>query len=227
MRAEMRARDLQPFNAPSPPGPRGWEAQEPAKTDKTSAAADEEARVPLQQRVVVYNATFHIVVQSVEDALRGMEQIAAQAGGYVQQIRNDMITIRVPAPQYSAAVEHVAGLGQVSDRKLETIDVTDEYVDLQVRLENARNVRKRLEALLEKAENVEAALEVERELGRVTGEIERLEAQLELLKKRVAYSTITVQFERVARQGEAIRGFRQLPFHWLRELDPNRLWWGY
>lgn len=189
-----------------------------------ASLGDEAREVPVQQRVVIYNAGFRIVVLGIAEALERMEQIAAQSGGYVQEIKGDRITIRVPVAQYAAAVERVQTLGQVVDRELQSIDVTEEYVDLEARLSNARNVRKRLEALLEKAENVEAALAVEKELSRISEEIERLEAKLELIRRRVAYSTISAQFERVARQTELLRGYQRLPFEWLRELDPNRLW---
>jgi hypothetical protein len=189
-----------------------------------AAVADDQNAVPAQQREVVYNAGFRLVVQSIDDAIKAMQQLAAETGGYLQEIKGDSVTIRVPAAKYDSAVERVAALGQVIDRQLQALDVTEEYVDLEARLNNARNVRKRLEALLEKAQTVEATLAVEKELNRVGEEIERLEAKLELLRHRVAYSTITAQFERVARQTELIRGFRELPFYWLRELDPNRLW---
>ncbi len=192
-----------------------------------ASVGEDQKEVPAAKRVVIYNAGFRIVVGSIADALKSMEQIAAETGGYVQEIKGDSVVIRVPAQQYQTSVERVQALGVVSDRQLQALDVTEEYVDLEARLNNARNVHKRLQALLEKAENVEAALAVEKELDRVGEEIERLEAKLELIKNRVAYSTISVQFERVARQTELIRGFRQLPFTWLRELDPNRLWAGY
>ena len=193
-------------------------------TSWLAAAADDQSAVPAQQRVVVYNAGFRMVVKSVEDAIKAMQQIAVEAGGYVQEIKGNSVTIRAPAAKYDGAIERVAALGQVIDRQLQAQDVTEEYVDLEARLNNARSVRKRLEALLEKAQTVEATLAVEKELNRVGEEIERLEAKLELMRNRVAYSTITVQFERVARQTELMRGFRELPFYWLRELDPNRLW---
>ena len=192
-----------------------------------STTGNEQKEITAEQRVVVYTAGFRIVVQSIDDALKSMEQIASEAGGYVQKIESNTVTIRVPAAKYSAALERVAGLGQVADRQVRAEDVTEEFVDLEARLNNARNVRKRLEALLEKAEDVKAALAVETEIGRVSEEIERLQARLELLKHRVAYSTISAQFERVARQTNTIQGYGELPFYWLQQLDPNRLWNGY
>ena len=89
-------------------------------------------------------------------------------------------------------------------------------------MKNAMAVRERLSALLAKAENVQAALEVEKELNRVGEEIERLQAKIELLKNRVAYSTITINFERVYRAAPTPQ-LMKLPFTWLHDLDPKRL----
>ncbi len=174
------------------------------------------------RRIVVYMARYRIVVREIEAAIAEAEKLAAELGGWVQSIQGDSVTFRVPADKYEQATERVEGLGRVAERDLQAADVTEEYVDLEARLKNAEAVRQRLLGLLEKAENVTAALEVEKELGRIGQEIEQLKGKLELLKNRVAYSTITATFERVHRVPPN-RQLVRLPFEWLRQLDPNRL----
>jgi hypothetical protein len=79
----------------------------------------------------------------------------------------------------------------------------------------------RLRQLLERAA-VKEALEIEKELARVTQELELLEGKLKLLKDRIAYSTITVVFEP---RGATLQATRiRLPFPWLSQLGlPNLL----
>ena len=73
----------------------------------------------------------------------------------------------------------------------------------------------RLKVLLDKA-NVKEALEIEKEMRRVTEELELLEGKLKLLKDKIAYSTITVTFQA---RGSAIQTTRiKLPFPWLTQL---------
>jgi hypothetical protein len=180
--------------------------------------------VPLDQRVVVYTAGYRIVVKDVPEAIHTMEQMAETLGGYVQRIDGDQITIRVPAEHFEETASRVENLGRVAYRNLEATDTTEEYVDLQARLRSAMNVRTRLEELLARAEDVKAALAVEKELARVNQEIEQLQAKLELLKNQVTFSTITVAFERAAPKVSGPRQLGQLPFDWLRELDPDRLY---
>lgn len=185
-------------------------------------ASDREPASQGDKRIVIYTAQYRIVVQEIEAAIDAMERLAEAQGGYVQSISGNQIVIRVPVAKYQAAVAEVESLGNVARRDLQATDVTEEYVDLQARLKNSMAVRTRLEALLAKAKDVEAALAVEKELNRVGEEIERLQAKLEVLKNRVAYSTITADFERVYRAAPLPQQFK-LPFNWLKELDPSRL----
>ena len=100
-------------------------------------------------------------------------------------------------------------------RDIQAQDVTDEFVDTEIRIKNARAMQVRLKVLLEKA-NVKEALEIEKEMRRVTEEIELLEGKLKLLKDKIAFSTITVAFEA---RGSTIQTTRiKLPFPWLTQL---------
>jgi hypothetical protein len=73
-------------------------------------------------------------------------------------------------------------------------DVTQESVDLDARLENARNSEKRLVAILtNRTGDLEGVLAVEREITRVRGEIESMEAQRKALDRRISYATLDLQ----------------------------------
>ncbi|HEY8078464.1 MAG TPA: DUF4349 domain-containing protein, partial [Labilithrix sp.] len=94
------------------------------------------------------------------------------------------------------------------------------YTDLDIRIKNARAMQTRLKALLEKA-SVKEALEIEKELNRVTQDLELMEGKLKLLKDKIAYSTITVAFEP---RGSTLQTSRvRLPFPWLSQLGLPQL----
>lgn len=194
-----------------------------AQTVQLASADKDLSQVPMDRRVVVYTAGFEIVVSDVSESLKAAERIAGDMGGYVQKVDGDRISIRVPVAKYETAIAEVERLGRVTRREVEALDVTEEYVDLKARLKNALAVKARLDALLAKAEDTKAALEIEKELKRVSEEIEQLQAKLELINNRVALSTITILFQRVAPAGPDPRVAR-LPFAWLQQLDPHRLW---
>lgn len=172
--------------------------------------------------MMVYTAWLSMVVSEAQEAIRQTEAIAAEFGGYVERIQGPAISIRVPADRYHEAIARVEALGQVADRRMQAEDRTDEYVDLEARLKNAQAVRGRLMELLARAEDVKAALAVELELKRVNEEIERMAAQLEMLRKRIALCTIHVTFQTVTRTPHPAT-LGRLPFPWLAGLHPSNL----
>ena len=88
--------------------------------------------------------------------------------------------------------------------------------------QNALAMRARFEKLLEKATKVEEALAIERELGRITGDIERFKGRLKLLGDQARYSTITVNF--APRNSEQVQqGPFVLPLPWLNNVSLPRL----
>jgi hypothetical protein len=86
-------------------------------------------------------------------------------------------------------------LGEVESENVTGEDVTEQYVDLQARLNNFKVVRDRLLKILdERAREVKDILEVERELARVGGEIESIEGRMKYLDRQVDLSTVTINF---------------------------------
>jgi hypothetical protein len=101
--------------------------------------------------------------------------------------------------------------------------VTEQYLDVSLRLKNAREVRDRIAALLASAKTVEDSLKVERELERLSSEIERMEGRLKFLRDRAAYSTITISFQPVQVEDLQRQKVFHLPFSWLSEMGLGRL----
>lgn len=165
---------------------------------------------------LIYTATLTLAVFRTRDAMAAIEKLARDAGGYLVRQNDASITVRVPAPAFRGALDGIGGVGDELHRDVEARDVTDELTDLEVRLRNSEEVRRKLEALLARAENVEHALAVERELERVTRTIEQLKGRLKVLAELLAFSTITVNFQ--PRPTDTVTRETRLPFEWLRDL---------
>jgi hypothetical protein len=144
------------------------------------------------------------------------------AGGYLLNQTSTTISVRIPAARFTGSLDAITKLGDLLDRNVAARDVTEQFRDLETRLGNARAVRDRLTALLARAHDVEDALRVERELGRVTEELELLEGRLQRLRELIAFSTIHVRLS--AERPEQVHESRfALPFEWLGGLGLPRL----
>jgi Domain of unknown function (DUF4349) len=197
--------------APPPPPP------PPPAATSTAGPSSEVQRGPM----LIYTATMNLAVFQVAEASKQVEVMAKEAGGFLAR-RDDMtVVIRVPAAKFDDLLKRIEKLGDVLHRNVAAEDVTEQFMDIEVRLKNARAVRDRLQALLDKATKVEESLEIEKELTRVGTEIETLEGKLKYLRDRVTFSTITVSFR--PKQSDSVKPSVRIPVGWLNQLGLGRL----
>lgn len=206
--------------APAPPPPADAAPAEPetpaAVAELTSVTAPEQ-----QGLLLTYQANLALAVYEVDKGLDAVEELTRQAGGYLVSRNGNAIVVRVPASHFDGSLKQVLALGEVLERQLQVEDVTAKVRDLDARLQNAEAVRKRLTELLAGASKTADALAVERELARVSEDIERMKAELKRFHELVAFSTLTVRFE--APHAEALDRRFKLPFPWLENLGLSRL----
>jgi len=202
--------------APADPGadPR------PDRRERAPGTAVEPGRsTPL----LIYTAELHLAVLDVLPQQRKVADLARKLGGFIAYQDDTRITIRIPSRRFEEALEAVGELGDLLHRNVQALDVTEEFRDVAIRLRNAEVVRAQLERLLEKADKVEEALEVQRELAKVTETIERYKGRLRFLEDRIAYSTVTVRFQPLPRELLSREDPFRLPFPWLQEVGLGRL----
>jgi ABC-type multidrug transport system fused ATPase/permease subunit len=103
--------------------------------------------------------------------------------------------LRIPARNLADVQNKTAGLGKLISQSSDESDVTQQHIDMSARLENLRAEETRLRALLDRAGKVTDLLAVERELSRVRGDIESMQAQLSYLENQAAMATLTLSLD--------------------------------
>ncbi len=171
-------------------------------------------------RMIIYTALFVLNVYDREEASKKVVELAREAGGYVATQTNEAVEIRIPAGSFVKVTEALPEIGRVLQKDIRARDVTEQFTDLKLRIAAKRKYLESLQKLLEKAQNAQAMLEIQKEVGRVVEEIESMEGRLRYLADQIAFSTISVRFN-LATQ-EAHRAFR-LPFQWVEELGMEHL----
>jgi hypothetical protein len=156
-------------------------------------------------RLIVKNAELKLLVADTDVAIDLTTQVAADCAGYIissrvwyepwqdESYKYAAITLGVPVDQFERAMRRLRGLAvQVVDETAAGQDVTDEYVDLQSRLDNLTATRDRIREFLDQAQTVEESLRVNDQLAAVEAQIEQVQGRMNYLFDRAAYSTITV-----------------------------------
>jgi anti-sigma-K factor RskA len=184
-------------------------AEQPPLAQPTSAAAAPITPAPsaapsaIDTRKLIRNAQLDLEVKSFQSAMDQIATLTKDAGGYIDTSNSQKggngklqgtVVVKVLPQNLDGFLLKLRDLGQVQNQSVSTDDVTKEYFDTQARLDNSRRMETQLQDLL-KRENgkVSDLLAVERELGRVRGDIEQMQGQLKLYDFQVQYATVTMQ----------------------------------
>ncbi len=178
-----------PFYAPAT---QGMKAGSTAGANLSSAS---------NERMVISTATLHIESLDPDSIHARVIDMATKYNGYVLNAERGVTSIRIPSVGFHDAIKEIELLGKVKDENITGQDVTDDYRDYQTRLDNAEKTRQRYLALLDKANNIDDILKIERELERLNTDIEFLKGKIDRLSHLVQYSTITVRTTSEVRPG--------------------------
>jgi len=178
----------------------------PASVGESGASAAASA-----SRRIAKRAEMTLIVADTPTAMRAVQQLVEELGGYVadsnayrlsidpaaQQMQARM-TVRVPAAQLDQALARLRALAVRVDREsTSTEDVTEEYTDNQSRLRNLEATEQELLALLREVRErpnatAEDILNVHRRITEVRDEIERIKGRQQYLDTLVQLATITI-----------------------------------
>lgn len=112
------------------------------------------------------------------------------------------VTLRIPNQYFDAFINDLSkGIAYFDRKEISAQDVSEEFVDLQARLNAKQTLEKRYLELLSKANKVSEILEIERELANIREEIEAKQGRLQYLQSRVSMSTISIEMYTEKPQG--------------------------
>ncbi|MEM3086193.1 MAG: DUF4349 domain-containing protein [Halobacteria archaeon] len=171
----------------------------PAPAPARMADIAGEAPVSGGERKIITSGSIGIEVANVSTALDALTALATRHNGFVGAatrsissagVPSGSVTLRVPNASFPAVLSEVRRLGRVLSENIQGEDITEQFVDLEARLNNAKAQEKRYLALLDRAQNVSDLLAVERELGRIRSDIESMQGRLNLLANRAEMATL-------------------------------------
>lgn len=127
--------------------------------------------------------------------------IAESVGGLVSDSRSDSsagrvtggtVTVRVPNDSFSKVMDELKKMGKVTAISEQAQDVTEEYVDLESRINNLRTQEAVYLRLMAKAQTIDESIAVQRELSVIQEQIEQLLGRKNYLDNHVQFSTVQV-----------------------------------
>ena len=197
-------------------------SQLPVQNQVSLETADKNQAEPEKpvERKIIRNAELQLESDKPDEAQQKISEIAARYGGFVVESKKQSsdvsvaetdtitLTIRVPAEKFEQAL---AEIRKIASRVIvETVkgqDVTEEFIDLQARLGAKKALEQQFIEIMKRSNSVEDALNVQRELANVRGEIEQIEGRKRFLENQASLSTINITLQTPMAIAGSSKGF--------------------
>lgn len=204
----------------------------PSSLNTNANTASQTAQVSLDQadksktetvsteRKIIRNADLQLESSVPEEAQQKISTIAESKGGFVveSQQRSSSsnvttrdtvtMTVRVPAAKFNESLDEIR---KVASRVVvETVkgqDVTEEFVDIEARLKTKKALEEQFLEIMKQGKTVQDALQVQRELANVRGEIEQIEGRKRFLENQSSLSTIKILLQTPTAYSPSSSGF--------------------
>lgn len=182
---------------------------EPGASDDGEELGSRALAGQVEERLIIRTGTITVRVEDTMAAQQEIEDLVtrlAPEGAYVvsneqrggQDGEDPYITmaIRVPAARFGEAMDAIADLGvDVVSRTETSDDVTEEYVDLEARLEALEAARDRLLEIMTEANRTEDLLAAEAQLTQREADIEAIQGRMQYLSQSAALARIYVELQ--------------------------------
>lgn len=163
---------------------------------------DPDIQQPTQKKKIIKDGRMGLNVAHLDKTKGRIDSLVKAYGGYYENENFGKsnyekyydLRIRVPNGRFEALIAGVeSGEQEVVYKEIDARDVTDQFIDLETRLENKRNYLTRYRELLKKAGTVKEILEIEEKIRGLEEEIESTEGRLKYLSDLVAYSVLNLR----------------------------------
>lgn len=174
-----------------------------AATDAAEATHDQSTRK------LIRTVSMDIATEDLDTLRTKLDNSITSCGGYIESStldtpqngysrRSYYVTARIPSDNLDSFLETAGTLGTVTNKNIETEDITLRYVDQKAYLDSLRTEYDRVSKLLEQATELDQILALESKLSDLRYQINSYETQLRTYDNLVDYSTVYLNVNEVA-----------------------------
>ncbi len=169
-----------------------------------TAAPDYQADIVKEKAMIARTASINVDVKNLEEFDKDLISKVDSYGGHVvsseiekyeydyETSRYGRYSVKVPADKLDDFLNIVDGKGTITDRNISAEDVSLDYVDVDAHLNALKMEKDELSRLLEETQSVSEVIEVKEALTNVQSQLDSYEAQMKILKNRIAYSEVSI-----------------------------------
>lgn len=184
----------------------GVEYHKNAEMEVSDAPADAsipKAEVKITEQKLIKNGSISFETKSIKDTKAFLQKAILKYKGYIsneniQDYRTnptEMLVVRIPNTDFDNLINEIGQqVGEFDSKQISIEDVTAEFVDIEARIKNKKQLEAKYQELLAKATNMANILKIEKEISIIREDIEATEGRLSYLSNQVGYSTLNITY---------------------------------
>jgi hypothetical protein len=180
---------------------------------------------PDWDKKIIKTADLHIEVKDFQGYTNRLHNAVKASGGYIAKEEltqtsgeiDNTVAIKVPVDRFEDLLRQLpSDSDRLMEKKIESEDVTMEFVDTKSKLETKKEVRERYLELLKQAHSMKDIIAIQNEINDIQEEMDQASGRITWLGHSAAYSTVNLRFYQVL---EGVRREDPSPtfFHQLRD----------
>lgn len=206
-------------------GLRDTAGSESSQTSQEGAAGNlSSTDIPeaLTDAKLIYEAYFSVDTTDFEASQKKVTELVSSYEGYVESSSVDnydtyryaQYVVRIPADKYSAFKDQAGKIGSVTSFQEDVMNVSNEYYDIQGRLDSAEAEMETLRSLLKEAQDMSDIVTIQQAINDEQYEIDNLQGNLNWYDQQISYSTVTIHLNEVSE----INGQKQAPIGFGQQM---------
>ena len=177
-------------------------------------------RTAVTTEAMIFTGTVELHGKDVTDARLDVLEVMDRYAGEVAQeetgtdddgeLAHARLVLRVPSADFGKAMTDLEGVAELDSSSRGSEDVTTQVIDNHVRVRAQARGLRRVEKLLDRADNLSEIVAIEATLTRRQADLDSLKSQQAYLADRTTLATITVTIEHRGAAGssdESVSGF--------------------
>lgn len=167
-------------------------------SNKTTNNSSENINI---KKKIIKNGDMMIDVGDIKSAQEKVQGLVKSNKGYIQNenySNNERETtvsmeIRIPNQNFDQLVNSFSdGIGSITQKNIRVEDVTEEYTDVSIKLENKKIYLEKYRDLLKRSASTKDLLEIQENIRGLEDEIDVSEGRLRYIDDQVNYSTLNL-----------------------------------
>ena len=183
-------------------GDNSYDMEEQMQSPRTAEAPPPPETELEKGSKIIKNGNISFEVDDLKNSKSSVDTILKKLNGYYENEQfssygnqnNYSLKIRIPNLRFDTLILLLEnGKGKLLDKTISAKDVTEEYMDLNIRLTNNLAYLNQYQEILKKAKSIKEILEVQEKIRSLEEEIDSKKGRIKFLNDKVQFSTVMLE----------------------------------